>query len=175
MKKTIVSMMMATALLFGSAAYAQTTTDGTTGASVQKENVKKGKKGGKEGKGKRGDRGQKFNPFDGVQLTDDQQQKLQVLRQGLGPVELTPEQEAKIPENPNLSPEQKKKLNEVRKNNMKENKKKYLNGVKEILTPDQYVIFLENCYLYSPQDQGRNTGKAMNPKKGDVKTKKAKK
>lgn len=166
MKKLFVSMMLAGALLTGGTIYAQNKADGTTGATAQKENVqkcdgckdkdgkkgdkKKGAKANKSGKGFKGEKGQKFNPFDGVQLTDDQQQRLQVLRQGLGPVVLTPEQQAKIPVNKDLTKEQKKQLKAEKKAKKLENKKKYLNGVKEILTPDQYVIFLENCYLATP-------------------------
>ena len=174
MKKVFVSMMLAGALLAGSSAYAQTQTDGTTGATTQKECCKEDKgdkKGHKDGKGKKGAalkgnkvQRQQFNPFDGVQLTDDQQQKLQELQKGLGPVMLDREQQAKIPENPNLTPEQKKQLAEEKKAQKLEAKKKYLNGVKETLTPEQYVIFLENVYLYSPQNQGKegvNPGRKM--------------
>lgn len=181
MKKTIVSMMIAVALLAGGSVYAQNQVDGNTGATTQKENVQKGNKGNKPGKGMRGDKGQKvqrFNPFNGVQLTDDQQQRLQVLQQGLGPVQLTPEQQAKIPMNKDLTKEQKKKLKAAKKVKKLENKKKYLSGVKEILTPDQYVIFLENCYLASPNIQKSKSWKpadgARGPRQGD-KAKKEKK
>ena len=164
MKKVFVSMILAGALFTGSTTYAQTQTDATTGATVQKENTKHGKKdkGVKEAKkGKkeikmRSDR-QRFNPFDGVQLSDDQQQRLQVLQQGLGPVQLSQKQQANIPENKNLTDEQKKQLRQEQQAQRMEKKKNYLNGVKEILTPEQYVIFLENVYLYSPQDQGQGT------------------
>lgn len=155
MKKIFVSMMLAVAMIAGGSVYAQT--DGTTGATAQKENVEKGKskKGSKgdrmKGKGERS----RFNPFDGIQLTEDQQQKLQLLQQGLGPVQLDKEQQAKIPENKNLTDEQKKQLREERKAAMKQRKQNYLKGVKETLSPDQYIIFLENCYLYTPQDQGK--------------------
>lgn len=164
-------MIVAGALLVGGTASAQTKADGTTGASVQKENVEKKNKGDKSFKGnkiQKGNRGPKFNPFDGVQLTQDQQQRLQVLREGLGPVQLTPEQQAKIPENKNLTDAQKKQLKEERKAQKLEAKKNYLGGVKEILTPEQYVIFLENCYLYAPQDQNKvaKTGKQGDFKKG---------
>ncbi|MCH5234191.1 MAG: hypothetical protein J1E16_02785 [Muribaculaceae bacterium] len=170
MKKVFVSMMLAGALLISGTAYAQTQADGTTGASVQKENTDKGKKKDKKGdkkgsKGMRTEKEPKFNPFDGVQLTPDQQQRLQVLQQGLGPVELSKKQMENIPENPNLTAEQKKQLAKERKAKKLEAKKNYLNGVKEILTPDQYVIFLENVYLYSPQDKGKS-GKHGDKKKG---------
>ncbi|MCH5224718.1 MAG: hypothetical protein J1D77_01920 [Muribaculaceae bacterium] len=168
MKKSIVSMMLAVALLSGGSLYAQSQTDGTTGATTKKENCGNCEKGqtGKEGKGKKGSqglKGKKFNPFDGIQLTDDQQQKLQVLQQGLGPVELTPEQQAQIPENKNLTPEQKKQIMEERQAKKLEAKKNYLKGVKETLTPDQYVVFLENCYLYAPQNQFKGHKQGMKP------------
>lgn len=175
MKKVFVSMMLAGALLAGNTAFAQSQTDGITGATTQKEScencgttpagqksgkAKKGQKGKKGSKGKKGQKGNKpnFNPFDGIQLTPDQQKKLEVLQQGLGPVELTPQQQAQIPVNPNLTDEQKKQLKEERKARKMEAKKTYLKGVKETLTPEQYVIFLENVYLYSPIDQYKDKG-----------------
>lgn len=87
-----------------------------------------------------------FNPFDGVQLTEDQQQKLQLLRKGLGPV--MPKEKQKKEK---LTDEQKKQLKAEMKAKKAEAKKNYLKGVKEILTPDQYVIFLENVYLNAPE------------------------
>lgn len=172
MKKTFVSMMLAVALLTGASAFAQTP-DASTGATVQKENTQcencpQGQKGPKGQKGNKAQKPSKpkFNPFDGIQLTNEQQQKLQLLQQGLGPVRLTPQEQAKIKENPNLTPEQKKQLKEERKAKKLEAKKNYLNGVKETLTPDQYVVFLENWYLYAPQDQGKAKAKGHDKKDG---------
>lgn len=174
MKKVILSMMMAGALLASGTAFAQTPTDGTTGATTQQSDCcqtnntpqgkkKDGHKGGKkDGKTRAGK--PKFNPFDGIELTADQQQRLQALRQGVGPVELTPEQQAKIPENPNLTAEQKKQLSAERKAAKLEARKNYLNGVKEVLTPEQYVIFLENVYLYRPIDKAQAFGKKAGKK-----------
>lgn len=186
MKKIFVSMMLAGAVLTGGTAYAQTQADGNTGATTQKEccNSEKGEKCDKGDKVKKGNKAKKqfkkveskhFNPFDGIQLTNDQQQKLQVLQQGLGPVKLTLEDQVKIKENSNLTPEQKAQLQDERKARKTEAKKNYLQGVKETLTPDQYVVFLENCYLYAPQDQGFDKG-MKNPKdsKGDKEHKKRK-
>lgn len=155
MKKIFVSMIMAGALLLGGNAYAQTNAN-NSGNPKAKTEKKECKGEGQcpncpEGKVKAGKKA--FNPFDGIQLTEDQQQRLQVLQQGLGPVKLTPTQEAKIKENPNLTPEQKKQLKEAKKVQRVESKKKYLNGVKEILTPEQYVVFLENVYIYGPGNQ----------------------
>ena len=183
MKKVFVSMMLATALLVGGSAYAQTKADGATGATSKKTehcgNCQQGEhKGDKAKSGKaKGNKPAKakFNPFDGIQLTADQQQKLQVLQQGLGPVQLTPEQQAKIPQNPNLTPEQKKQLKAERKAKKLEAKKNYLTGVKETLSPDQYVVFLENWYLYSPQAQKDKAAKHDGKHKKDKKDKKGKK
>lgn len=172
MKKIFVSMIMAAAMIAGGSAYAQSVSDGSTGASVQKEKMEKGKKANKENKAKKGVMVEKkaarpqFNPFDGVQLTDDQQQRLQLLQQGLGPVKLTPEQQAKIKENKNLSDAEKKQLKEERKAKQLEKKKNYLKGVKEILTPDQYVIFLENFYINVPQAKAQSM-KATRGDKGN--------
>ena len=169
MKKVILSMMLATALIAGGDIYAQTQADATTGATTQKENVNKGRKGdrkgNKEARGNKEAKGKRFNPFDGIQLTEEQQQKLQVLRQGLGPVKLTPEQQAKIKENKNLTAEQKKQLKQEKKAKKLEAKKNYLKGVKETLTPDQYVIFLENCYLKAQTEQPKQGGMKKGGKK----------
>lgn len=164
MKKIFAGMMLAGALLIGTTAYAQT--DGTTGATkaqTEKKDCKGGQcancpngalKGGKKA----------YNPFQGIQLTDDQQQRLRVLQQGLGPVQLTPEMKAKIKENPNLTPEQKAQLKAEKKAKKLEAKKNYLGGVKEILTPEQYVVFLENVYVYGP-DKQLKAAKKPNAKK----------
>lgn len=167
MKKVFVSMILAGSLLAGGTAYAQTQTDGTTRATTQNKAYSEegeGKELKKEKHLMKGPNGgipapraerQKFNPFEGVELTEDQQQKLQMLQQGLGPVQLSKEQQERIPENKNLTREERKQLQEEFQAKQIEVKKNYLNGVKEVLNPDQYVIFLENFYLYSPQEQGK--------------------
>ncbi|MCH5233471.1 MAG: hypothetical protein J1E78_07505 [Muribaculaceae bacterium] len=137
MRKFIVSIAAAAIVLFSGAAFAQSQVN---------------------------DRPAKFNPFDGIQLTQDQQQRLQVLREGLGPVKLTKEQQEKVyGDKKNLSDEQKKQMKEEANAKKLESKKNYLNGVKEILSPDQYVVFLENVYLYSP-DQSHKAGTRGNMK-----------
>ena len=158
MKKILVSMMLAVALAGGSSIYAQSQAEGNTGATSQKSQKEwnKGEKSRQKSDKKMKAQKPQFNPFEGVQLTDDQQQRLEVLQRGLGPVVLDKEQQEKIKENPNLTPEQKQQLKKERKAAKLEQKKQYLNGVKEILTPDQYVVFLENVYLYSPQGQGKS-------------------
>lgn len=45
-------------------------------------------------------------------------------------------------------------------------KKAYLEEVKAIIGPDQYVVFLENFYLNGGQGQGNGHGKAVRGQKG---------
>ncbi|MCM1310015.1 MAG: hypothetical protein NC301_03185 [Bacteroides sp.] len=70
----------------------------------------------------------KFCPFDNLNLTDTQKQQLKDLR-------------AK-------HQQEKKAAKAERKANRKAAKKAHLDEIKVILTPEQYVLFLENSYLY---------------------------
>lgn len=51
-----------------------------------------------------------------------------------------------------------------------EAKKNYLKGIKDILTPEQYVVFLENVYINTP-----DLGKAKEPKRAKLMNKKGSK
>lgn len=112
--------------------------------------AKESKACGKEGKGccKQGAR-----LFEGVNLTAEQQTKLAALRES---------QQAKAAqawgERAKMSKEVRKERAKVareearkdraeRDSMMKANKRAYLDGVKQILTPEQYVVFLENAYF----------------------------
>lgn len=184
MRKILTSVAFAMAVIFAGSAYAQNDSVQVSqqqSQTISKETKKGEKKGEKKGKknlkGKKdwkgdkdkkgGEKGQrinkepKFNPFEGIQLTPEQQQRLQVLREGLGPVKLDKAQQEKVygkdsqkQKKENLTPEQRIQMKEQKKQakaerNAKkiETKKKYLSGVKEILSPDQYVMFLENVYI----------------------------
>lgn len=179
MRKILSSVALAMAIMVAGSAYAQNDTipsakqqcencnneKGTKGVKKEhkgKKDLKGEKKGQKGGKDFKGEKGPKFNPFEGIQLTADQQQKLQALREGLGPVNLDKAQQEKVygkdgqkPGKENLTVEQKKQMKEQkkqmkaeRKAQKMEAKKKYLDGVKGILTPEQYVVFLENVYMF---------------------------
>lgn len=170
MRKILSSVALAMAIMFAGSCYAQNDTVPTHQQSqkFEKKGKKKGKKEwkgekGKKGemRGKRGVEGPKFDPFQGIQLTETQQKQLQALREGLGPVKLDKSQKEKVygndvqkPKKENLTPEQKqqmkeqkKKMKEEQKTKKREAKKKYLDGVKSILSPEQYVVFLENVYM----------------------------
>lgn len=125
------------------------------GAQVEQRDSK-GKKhhgeGKKDDKGKKGDKKDRqkihrggANPFEGIDLSDEQKTKLKELQASLRPepVKMTEEEKA------SLTDEQKKQMKEEQKAKRENFRKDYLAGVKEILTPDQYVKFLENSYLQS--------------------------
>lgn len=76
----------------------------------------------------------KVSPFDGLNLSEKQQAEIKALREGCKV------ERQKIAEQEKA---EKKEMKEQRKKDTKE----YLAKVKEILTPDQYVQFLENAYM----------------------------
>ena len=171
MNKKIFSFILAIGLMGSAVAYAQSNNQGNE--SKNKTEMQKGNKPGKKnGMEKKAD-----FAFNGLQLTADQQQRLQALREGLGPVEAIDGKKLSKEDFKKLTPEQKQQMQKERKAKKLEAKKKYLNGVKEILTPDQYVMFLENVYVYSPASKMGNDHKTKNKdhkgmKKGDRKGKK---
>ncbi len=81
------------------------------------------------------------DPFIGITLTPDQQTKLQTLK-----AETKAKREAKAKE----CKAKVKADRAQRAEAMKACKKEYLESVKEILGPDQYVVFLENIVLNQP-------------------------
>ncbi len=85
--------------------------------------------------------------FEGITLTPDQQTKIKALKESAAK-----ERGEKI-----------KADRTAKAGARKEARKGYLKNMKEILTPDQYVIFLENAYVTTP---GGNNGKDF--RKGDM-------
>ncbi|MCH5224273.1 MAG: hypothetical protein J1E82_09550 [Muribaculaceae bacterium] len=165
MKKKVLGFIVAIAAIASGSIYAQNQSCNNQ-QGEQKECCKEAKKDKKDKKDKGGKKmaeKPRFNAFEGIQLTDNQQQKLQELRKGLGPVKLTDEQKK------NLTDDQKKQMKAEAKAKKADAKKNYLNGVKEILTEQQYVIFLENNYLNGPGSQkfkGNKPFKANKDMKG---------
>ncbi len=104
--------------------------------------------------------------FQGIQLTDAQKNKLQELRKANRPQadakQGKPDKEAMK----NLSKEEREKMKNEMMAKRLEGKKKYLDGVKSVLTPEQYTLFLENVYVY-----GNNPGKGQGIHKHDGKGK----
>ncbi len=95
-----------------------------------------------------------FNPFEGITLTADQQAKLEALK---------PQKCDKANGNQQCD----KKINECpatsdMKNNRRQDKRDYLAKVKAILTPEQYVTYLENIAASAPGKAKHKDGMRKN-------------
>jgi len=90
----------------------------------------------------------KANPFEGLNLSEKQQAELNALREGCKA------------ERQKIAAQEKAEKKEMREQRKKDNKE-YLGKIKDILTPEQYVQFLENAYLnqgnrpFSPRMGGK--------------------
>lgn len=133
MKKTFLSIAVLLASIAGVSASAQTTADATA-AKTKTECTK-----GCAAKG-----APAYNPFAGLNLTEQQQSQLQTLKTQMKDAKA---KEAKTREAAKAERQaQKKQKMEARV----QARRDYLAKVKNILTPEQYVQFLENSYV----DQG---------------------
>lgn len=112
------------------------------------------------------------NAFEGLNLTEQQKTKLAALRQ-----ECKAEKDkTKKSDKKELSREEKQKLAAEKKAKRQECRKKYLEGVKSILTPEQYTKFLENSFLAKGDKKNskkgskhiKHHGKHGNGEKGNV-------
>lgn len=90
-----------------------------------------------------------INPFEGLNLSQDQQDKLTTLRKEKA--------------------DQNKKDRQSRKTKAQDNRRAYLKDVKSILTPEQYVQFLENNYINAASQRGSRDGKFMRESRKDMK------
>lgn len=161
MKKILFSI----AILASSAvAFAQSPTFPSTQSATQVEQTACCKKDGKPaGKMERKKSGE-CRAFEGITLTDDQKTKLNALREskrGGKAVKGTSDKSRKS----DLTPEQRKQMMAERKAGRLEARKSYLDGVKQILTPEQYVKFLENNFTIT-QHKDKKNGKGLNRHKG---------
>ena len=106
------------------------------------------------------------NPFEGIELTAEQQTQIEELQKSLRPEKREGADKEK------LSDEQKKELRKEMAFSRENIKAKYLEGVKNILTPEQYVKFLENNYLQSATNGdprlSRNKGMDARVKKAPI-------
>lgn len=169
MKKTIFSMALASILCFGtSSAFAQSATD--TQETAKKECCKKdGKKCDKKD-GKKCDKkdgkcckqeGKKCqSPFASLNLTESQQTALAAIP--------TPRQvlKAAAEQNKEAKADQ-KQSREERMATVRNIYTDYLAKVKAVLTPEQYVQFLENSYIRS--SIAKNDGAKKGDRKGGKK------
>ena len=155
MKKKILSIALVLAGLIGSTAVAQTSASTDSSKAQTEQTVSKKDKKDKKDRKDRKNKGQRFNPFEGLNLSEKQQAELKTLDDGIRAEKAKIEAKEKA---------DKKDMLEKRKNDEKE----YLAKIKEILTPEQYVQFLENSFLSNRNARpfGKNPGKmGMRPGK----------
>lgn len=95
--------------------------------------------------------------FEGITLTDAQKSKIQDLQKSR-----MEKCNAKAREAKDLAKAEKRKMREERDSARKADRRAYLDGVKQILTPEQYVIFLENAYV-TPVPQGPRAAAPRHP------------
>lgn len=106
----------------------------------------------------RGDAGRP-DPFAGLNLTEDQQTRLKALRPCGKADKKCDKADKKCDKKMDAQDRQ------SRREAAKKARQEYLAGVKTILTPDQYVVFLENFYVAQAPGRGHAQGKDM--KHGD--------
>ncbi|MDE7153063.1 MAG: Spy/CpxP family protein refolding chaperone [Muribaculaceae bacterium] len=150
MKKTLVTLSLAVATIFGFSAFAQQQ-DKT---QCNKERTEKCCKSDKE---KKCDRGQRpcFNPFEGIELSAEQQTKIDALKQ-----ECQAKRQEMKSDRKKSDDNSSKISREERMKQRQQSKRDYLAKVKAILTPDQYVTFLENMVVNNPgHDKGMKMDK----------------
>ena len=80
--------------------------------------------------------------FEGITLTEAQKSKIQDIQKAR-----VEKRKARAAESKETAKTEKRKMREERDAARKADKRAYLDGVKQVLTPEQYVIFLENAYM----------------------------
>lgn len=157
MKKSILSVAVLAASLFSFNAFAQTPSKTVESCAKTEQCASKACPDG--AKACKPQRPCAADPFAGITLTQDQQTKLTALKE---------QRKAKSA----VAAKARKERVQQRDSVARSGKKEYLESVKEILTPDQYVVFLENVVLSNPapgHDKAMSHHKMHAMKKGDRK------
>lgn len=148
MKKKVLGLALIALSLAGFSAAAQQNAD----TKAQGKELRKELKGQRHGERKH------INPFEGLNLTEAQQGSLQQLDNKRKEARKAQAQAGK---------ESRQKMKTEMRGQRKAARKAYLDEVKAILTPEQYVNFLENNYLNAAGRKGHKS--AMHSAKGDKK------
>lgn len=135
MKKSILSLAVLFASMSAFSAAAQSTANDNTANCKAKTEC---------GKPCQKKNDARFNPFEGLNLTDKQKADLQALR---------PSKEARAKAKTEAKAEKQAQRKQMVEQRI-QNRRDYLAKVKNILSPEQYVQFLENSYV----DQGFKGG-----------------
>ena len=157
MKKTFLSVAILLASTLGITAVAQSPANSQTCNNTKTECTKAGKT----------DKAVRPNPFEGLNLTEQQKTELQ----SIAPKKDCCKSKADKKDKAQAKAEKQAKRAEKRQE-MIQNRRDYLAKVKNILTPEQYVQFLENNYVDQIFKGGPRHGKMAqakhkNGKKGD--------
>ena len=144
MRKKILGIALVAMTMFAANSFAQTPTINNNSTKV--ENVK----------GKKTDKQQnKRNRYEGLTLTDTQKTQLQ---------QLDEKRAAQRRENAEAKKAEKQQKNADRMDARKAAKMEYLQEVKAIVGPEQYVVFLENFYVNGNSQGTKN--KMQSSRKG---------
>lgn len=148
MKKIILSF----AILFATSMSAFAVSSHQADNSKQKTEIKKGK-GNKHRGAERAF--STFNQFEGLDLTDEQKAQIMELQKSIDFGKGGKKDKEALAQ---MTDEQKKEMQEAAQENRQNAMKNYLDGIKNILTPEQYVQFLENSYLNQNDKFSRGVG-----------------
>lgn len=176
MKKIFVSMAFAAMMFAPLSVMAQTnnTANTATEKTCCKVDGNKKQKDGKKAKGEgraEGEKKEKRNPFEGLNLTADQQTKIQQLndKRKAEREKMMAERKAAKENGQAQKENAQKPSREEMAAKRQADKKAYLTEIQTILTPDQYVVFLENFYTNNGKQGGKQMGK-MAQKDGKAKS-----
>lgn len=142
MKKTLLSIAFLMAGMFAMTMNAQ---QPATDKQCQKECCQ-------QEKGKHGQKAPRFNPFEGITLTAEQEAAVKALN------------EKSFKSNKEARDQRKQEGAKLREAG-KENRKEYLKEMQKILTPEQYVTYLENLASKPEQAPRHNMPKGKQPGK----------
>lgn len=152
MKKKIMTIALALAILGGFQVQAQ---DNNTNASATRQEQTQ-RRGPRANAPKMNQQERDFfaeQAFDGIQLTDAQKAGLKAVKEQ----QMAKRQERRAQRDSAKTErrEQSRQQKEAARAARVQQKRDYLNGVKGVLTPEQYVVFLENIVVESPAPGGK--------------------
>ena len=142
MSKKILSIVLVAMTMFAANSFAQTPASNNNSTKV--ENVKGNKANKKENK---------RNRYEGLNLTDAQKTQLQ---------QLDEKRAALRKENAEARKAEKQQKNADRMAVRKAAKMRYLQDVKAIVGPEQYIVFLENFYVNGDNQGGKSKMQSAN-------------